>query len=161
MLITILFSLLFQLMIYHIINIGLLFVYPYILICYFQLDFFWSEFILLFDVAIMMKIISFIHVNSHMRKIIYTIQIAKEANQEMPTFYRQFIGDQLINDDDLQILIEKSDNPNQILSVKHFVYFILAPTMCYQLKYPRNEKIRIMFIIKSLFELFLAAIVFL
>jgi len=113
------------------------------------------------DVIVMMKLFSFVHVNGHMRRIIQTVQIAKEVHIDGHGFYRQFIGDMIITDDDLKIIIDNSDIPTKLISLKHYFYFICCPTLCYQMNYPRNKRIRKMFILKRLCELFLVAIVFL
>ncbi|KAJ9057755.1 hypothetical protein DSO57_1019542 [Entomophthora muscae] len=47
------------------------------------------------------------------------------------------------------------DYPNN-LTVSNYYYFIVAPTLCYQISYPRSEKIRIGFVMKRLSECFLS-----
>lgn len=39
-----------------------------------------------------------------------------------------------------------------LLDWKHYCYFMVAPTLCYQLSYPRNASIRPVWIIKRLLE---------
>ena len=41
--------------------------------------------------------------------------------------------------------------PNN-LNITDLYYFILTPTFCYELNYPRNERINKGFVFKSLFE---------
>jgi diacylglycerol O-acyltransferase-1 len=38
------------------------------------------------------------------------------------------------------------------LSFKHFVRYMVAPTMCFQLVYPSTKQIRVTFILKRLIE---------
>uniref|UniRef100_A0A3B5QK29 O-acyltransferase n=1 Tax=Xiphophorus maculatus TaxID=8083 RepID=A0A3B5QK29_XIPMA len=49
------------------------------------------------------------------------------------------------------------------LTIKDMYYFVLAPTLCYELNFPRSPKIRIQFLLRRLFEMlfFIQLLVFL
>ncbi|XP_025836300.1 diacylglycerol O-acyltransferase 1 [Agrilus planipennis] len=61
------------------------------------------------------------------------------------------------NSDDLedteQCLVHYPDN----LTLKDLVYFILAPTLCYELNFPRTSRIRKRFLLKRIFEVLIGA----
>lgn len=41
------------------------------------------------------------------------------------------------------------------MTVGRFLYYIMSPTFCFQLEYPRTQKIRWFWLIKRVFELFI------
>lgn len=51
-------------------------------------------------------------------------------------------------DDEIKELVQYPDN----LTVKDFLYFLLAPTLCYELNFPRTTRIRKRFLLKRLVE---------
>lgn len=76
---------------------------------------------------LLMKTISYVLVNSEMRKADwYGIKIPE--------------------------IDQSQAYPNNI-TLQNLVYFILAPTLCYQASYPRSERFRIRFFVKRLLEL--------
>ncbi|KAI0227255.1 hypothetical protein L0F63_007234 [Massospora cicadina] len=44
------------------------------------------------------------------------------------------------------------------LTASNFYYFVLAPTLCYQISYPRTPSVRVMFVIKRLSECLLSTL---
>ena len=42
----------------------------------------------------------------------------------------------------LKIIVEHRKNWQPLISRKRLYYFLIAPTLCYQLEYPRSPKIR-------------------
>lgn len=47
-----------------------------------------------------------------------------------------------------KILVQYPDN----LNLKDLLYFLLAPTLCYELNFPRTDRIRKRFLLKRIFE---------
>ena len=64
-----------------------------------------------------------------------------------------FIGENEIDDFTLKYLQKSIITKLDLLSFQNFVYFIFAPTLCYQLSYPRSPKIRWQFILEYMAEL--------
>lgn len=51
-------------------------------------------------------------------------------------------------DDDIKQLVQYPEN----LTIKDLLYFLLAPTLCYELNFPRTTRIRKRFLLKRLLE---------
>lgn len=58
-----------------------------------------------------------------------------------------------INETNLKIIIEYRKNWMELLSRKRLYYFLFAPTLCYQISYPRSPTIRIVWLLKRVVEL--------
>lgn len=54
-------------------------------------------------------------------------------------------------DDDMILLVQYPDN----LSIHDLMYFLAAPTLCYELNFPRTSRIRKRFLLKRLLEVIL------
>ncbi|XP_034933588.1 diacylglycerol O-acyltransferase 1 [Chelonus insularis] len=50
----------------------------------------------------------------------------------------------------IPVLVKYPDN----LNIRDLIYFLLAPTLCYELNFPRTERIRKRFLMKRIFEVF-------
>ncbi|KAK0161030.1 hypothetical protein PV327_009548 [Microctonus hyperodae] len=57
------------------------------------------------------------------------------------------------DDDDDKLTKSLVQYPNN-LHIRDLVYFIFAPTLCYELNFPRTERIRKRFLMKRIFEVF-------
>jgi len=84
--------------------------------------------LVLFAITLTLKMISFSHFNYHLKRA-----SGAEVEKYIPSYSN----------------IQK--NPNTLL---HLWYFLLAPTLCYQLEYPRSPRIRISFLLRRLLEVF-------
>jgi len=117
----------------HLVNINLLFWIP-MLVTYFSKEAKIESgcLLVLYTIVTALKMISFIHFN-------YYLIRASEAELEkfMPS------------------LKNSSKNPNTLL---HLWYFLMAPTLCYQLEYPRSPRIRFRFLFRRLLEVIFCAI---
>lgn len=51
-------------------------------------------------------------------------------------------------DEDIKQLVQYPEN----LTIKDLLYFLLAPTLCYELNFPRTNRIRKRFLLKRLVE---------
>lgn len=51
-----------------------------------------------------------------------------------------------------EIIRKNKDDITKLLDIKHYYYFIFAPTLCFQLSYPRNERIRKVWLLKRVGE---------
>jgi len=74
--------------------------------------------LVLFSITISLKMISFIHFNYHLKRV-----AGAELEKHVPS---------LAN-------LQLTENPNSLFQLW---YFFFAPTLCYQLEYPRSPKIR-------------------
>jgi len=111
----------------HTLNLNLLFCTP-MLLTYFNTEASMGTGfgLVLFTITLSLKMISFIHFNYHLKGA-----SGVELEKYIPS------------------ISNRSENPNTLL---HFWYFLLAPTLCYQLEYPRSPRIRIRFLLRRLFE---------
>lgn len=66
--------------------------------------------------------------------------------------YRDLFSDQEIDNANLEILLDHRHDLLKLLDVRRLAYFMVAPTLCYQLSYPRNPSIRYLWIAKRLAE---------
>lgn len=49
------------------------------------------------------------------------------------------------------------DNPSDIITIKSLYYFLVAPTLCFQLYYPYRPKIRKIWLLKRVIELMIVS----
>lgn len=103
-----------------------------------------------------MKLWSYHHVNRNVRLIIDRIRNIQLVEDEFN--FRDFIGENEIDDMTLKTLQKSCENQSELLTFSHFVYFILAPTLCYQLNYPKSPKIRWSFVLELLGELIIVSL---
>lgn len=68
--------------------------------------------------------------------------------------YRELLAPHEIDNGNLKLIAENKNDLLKLLSFKHLLYFVAAPTLCYQLTYPRNASIRLGWIAKRFAELF-------
>ena len=54
------------------------------------------------------------------------------------------------NDINLKIILENRKDWQPLMSRKRLYYFLIAPTLCYQLDYPRSPRIRYLWLCKRL-----------
>ena len=62
----------------------------------------------------------------------------------------QYFKDHVISRENFD-LIYTHQNVLKILKLKDFMAFLLMPTLCFQITYPRTNKIRPLFLLKTLF----------
>jgi diacylglycerol O-acyltransferase-1 len=88
-----------------------------------------------------LKLISFIHFNCKAKTIADMIRKKQPLGQ---------LGniDEFVNNE----IENNANNISKIITVYRFGYFILAPTLCYQLDYPRNLYIRKVWLLKRIGE---------
>jgi len=117
----------------HAVNLNLLFWIP-MLVTYFNTNaFIGTGFALvLFAITLTMKMTSFIHFNYYLKRA-----SGAELEKCIPS------------------ISNLTENPNSLL---HLWYFLAAPTLCYQLEYPRSPRIRIRFLLRRLLEVFFCVI---
>jgi len=65
------------------------------------------------------------------------------------------IGENEISPDNVEVIRKYSPNLASIVNYMDFLYFIAAPTLCFQLVYPRNIRIRKLWLVKRVGEYFL------
>lgn len=100
-------------------------------------------FITAYLVCIVLKIISYYQINSEVYQIAERIRkISTNDN------YRDLFASHEIDTTNLELIAQNKDNLMKLLSFRHFMYFLAAPTLCYQLQYPRNNSIRRVWLLK-------------
>ena len=104
---------------------------------------------------ISLKLVSYHMVNYWCRK--HSIRYKKLSNAGSHLRRRSFTSKDIqkvvqngsINSDSNNVLVEYPNNLNLV----DLYYFIIAPTLCYELNFPRSERIRKRFLIKRILEL--------
>jgi diacylglycerol O-acyltransferase-1 len=94
-----------------------------------------------------LKLISYYQVNSE----IYFIadKIKRTSTNEN---YRNMFAEHEIDTPNLELIASHKNNIVDLLTFRHFLYFLAAPTLCYQLQYPRNSRIRYVWLLKRCVE---------
>lgn len=62
------------------------------------------------------------------------------------------IDHNLIGADNLKLVVKHQSEISELVSLKQLLYFSVAPTLCYQLSYPRNKSIRVVWLLKRMVE---------
>eukprot|EP00331_Platyophrya_macrostoma_P023723 CAMPEP_0176438170 /NCGR_PEP_ID=MMETSP0127-20121128/19114_1 /TAXON_ID=938130 /ORGANISM="Platyophrya macrostoma, Strain WH" /LENGTH=472 /DNA_ID=CAMNT_0017822049 /DNA_START=290 /DNA_END=1708 /DNA_ORIENTATION=+ len=93
-----------------------------------------------------LKIISFAHVMRNARNVMKKIAAYDKNPKAEP------LGEHEINTLNMEFIRKHKDDPSKLLDIKHYYYFIMAPTLCFQLSYPRNERIRVVWLAKRVIE---------
>lgn len=101
--------------------------------------------ILLFVVAL--KLTSYYQHNSEVFQI-----VARINNIKTNSNYRNLFAEHEIDNINLDILLNNRHDLLKLLDARRLIYFMMAPTLCYQLSYPRNSSIRFVWIAKRLVE---------
>lgn len=57
-----------------------------------------------------------------------------------------------MDSNNLELIAQHKDNLLKLLSFRHYMYFMGAPTLCYQLEYPKNPSIRWVWLAKRCIE---------
>jgi len=96
----------------------------------------------------MAKLISYSHVMSSTRSQLWKVK-NKTKDQEI----RDVIKPNECNDTNLEILKKALENEDVLIDRSHFVRFMWAPTLCYQLHFPYSSHgFRKIWFMKRLFE---------
>ena len=117
---------------------------------YFRVPFVLSGFVNLTTMVLFLKGISYTHVLYSTRFYI------KILNKEIE--YSELDFENEVSNQNLKIIEKYKENFLEFLTVKQYIYFILAPTLCYQLHYPRAKTIRKNVLFKRLAELIILQI---
>lgn len=99
--------------------------------------------------VIVLKIISYYQINAEIYEMTVKMQQFKTNDN-----YRELLAPHEIDNGNLKLIAENKNDLLKLLSFKHLLYFVAAPTLCYQLTYPRNASIRLGWIAKRFAELF-------
>ena len=101
-------------------------------------------------VIVSMKLISYIHVNNTIVDLAESIKNKVKVDEQSSKPIDQSVKKEVE---------EKVDNLVRVLSISRLAYFLIAPTLCYQLEYPRNAYIRKIWLGKRLVEYLLTSLV--
>lgn len=94
-----------------------------------------------------LKFMSYYQVNAEIYYIVERMQLF-EKNQN----YRDLLAPHEIDNANLEIIATHKNDLVKLLDFKHYLYFLAAPTLCYQLEYPRNAKVRWLWLFKRCLE---------
>lgn len=98
--------------------------------------------------VIVLKIISYYQINAEVLDLAARLRQFK-TNEN----YRDLLAPHEVDNENLALIAKHKDNVLELLSLRHLAYFVAAPTLCYQLSYPRNASIRSGWIAKRFIEL--------
>jgi diacylglycerol O-acyltransferase-1 len=102
--------------------------------------------------VVALKLVSFYQ---HNTEVLEMVQKIRKINTNEN--YRDLFGMQEIDNKNLEILVKNKDTVEKLLDWGHYCYFMVAPTLCYQLSYPRNASIRPVWLFKRFIEYILVA----
>lgn len=60
-----------------------------------------------------------------------------------------------IGTENMRIIEKYVDKPGELMKIKDLIYFFFAPTLCFQLHYPRTSRIRKLYLCKRIVEMVL------
>ena len=84
-----------------------------------------------------LKLISFVHVNWSLRQL-------KRIDPR-----RRWPGESLSGSEPIAVETDDMVYPNN-LSLNNFAYFLVAPTLCYQISYPRSPRFRVRWLLRKI-----------
>lgn len=93
------------------------------------------------------------------REIINAIKFKEMDVNDHKSIRELFLPNQ-INDKNLSIILDAVKNKDLYLicDLKYFLTWIFMPTLCFQLSFPRNDKIRKFWLFKRCFELLVCSL---
>jgi diacylglycerol O-acyltransferase-1 len=86
-----------------------------------------------------------------MRMIIVKLEKQKK-NQD----YLEIIGENELSHQNFLFFQKCGQDVNKLIKLNDLLYFIAAPTLCFQFEYPRTQKIRKIWLIKRIAELIIS-----
>lgn len=90
-----------------------------------------------------LKIISFFAVTNEVNDCIELLRGKDAQKSEKNKYFKDY----MINQDNFEAIIDQPDIQN-LISLKSIMVFIFMPTLCYQLIYPRTDRIRPFYLVK-------------
>ena len=108
------------------------------------------------NITSILKLVSFFAVLNRTRDVLKTISIKKLTEESR----MQILAEEKISTSNFKLLMEKPDL-NDHLCLKEFTYYVFMPTLCYQLRFPRTETIRIGWLLRRTLEFLVSAMLFL
>ncbi|KRX01526.1 hypothetical protein PPERSA_01429 [Pseudocohnilembus persalinus] len=100
------------------------------------------------SLVVFMKILSYTHVS---KNIYYTAKRIRFLQKDKKNL-DEFISKKEASIENLQLIQKFAGQPSSLLKFKDFIYFTCAPTLCFQLLYPRTPRIRKGWLLKRIVE---------
>jgi adenosine deaminase len=98
-----------------------------------------------------LKLVSHAHVLFNVRKILTLIRKIRRQKADLTREdILPFLEDNMTSNQNLDIILQNTETPLKLIRSKDLWYFIMAPTLCYQLAYPRNKSIRKLWLLKQI-----------
>ncbi|EGR28876.1 hypothetical protein IMG5_167290 [Ichthyophthirius multifiliis] len=141
--------------IFNVINLTIQLLTPIISKIFTDITFLSNIMIITLSVIIWLKLISYAHVMRSIRSIIKRIEMYEKDEKAKKQPLSEFISETETSADNLYILHKCYENPSQLVKIYDLFYFLAAPTLCFQLIYPRTQKIRKLWLLKRISELIL------
>jgi diacylglycerol O-acyltransferase 1 len=101
-----------------------------------------------FGLVLFLKLISYMQVNTEILSI-----LDRSAALARSEFNEFVFANHEINAENLEIIVKNRKDWQLIITRKRLAYFLIAPTLCYQLEYPQSPTIRVPWLLKRVAEL--------
>lgn len=102
--------------------------------------------------VVFFKIVSFFHVVNDVHDFILIIKKEKLDRTDNHFHFKK----SQINIQNYQLIWDYKDNLDELITYKSYFLFICMPTLCYQLQYPRTQKIRGAWLARKSLEMLVA-----
>lgn len=103
-----------------------------------------------------LKLVSYMQVNTELFHL-----LNRSASLKKKEFNEYVFGNHEISENNLNLILKYRQDWQPLLSRSRLTYFLVAPTLCYQLEYPRSPEIRPLWLLKRLVELVVVALLLL
>ncbi|EAR94647.2 membrane bound O-acyltransferase, MBOAT protein (macronuclear) [Tetrahymena thermophila SB210] len=135
------------------INIMFVLIVPVLFKQFFDLHFLPSIVLIMISCVIWLKLISYAHVLRNVYFLIMRIRKFETDENKKKKALNEVITESEASSDNLEMLKKHVKNPEALLKLKDLFYFLAAPTLCFQLVYPRTQRIRKVWLAKRFVEL--------
>ncbi|EGR30391.1 hypothetical protein IMG5_133280 [Ichthyophthirius multifiliis] len=139
----------------NIINLSLQFLSPVIYKKYFEIHFIPSVFLIGFNIVVFLKLISYSHVMRDIFFLIKRVQKYEKQSNKKNVSLSDVITEAESSSDNLELIRKNCNKLENIVELKNLIFFFAAPTLCFQLIYPRTQAIRKLWLLKRCIELIL------
>lgn len=151
----------------HVVNIATSVLYPAYVVSTEHPNVVGSSIILALHVIVFLKLWSYVHVmmwcrsqDNDVRNLVYIT--GRRRRHTLGTIYDNGENDDsdeangdsngMVFNKNNEVLLDETDTESLNFRLKSFLYFMAAPTLCYELAYPRSSRIRKHFLVKRVVE---------
>lgn len=96
--------------------------------------------------------VSYSHVMHDVRNIIEYMKLLVINHKDLAK-WDEFFDPTEISSKNIDVIKEQMNHPENLVTLGNISYLFFAPTLCYQLEYPRTKEIRIYWLIGQVCQL--------